>query len=713
VQRRLAAGGTVGSAYSFTASATGSPTPTYALTSGALPGGLSLNTTSGAITGTPNAGGTFNSVVTATNAGGSCTINIAITIGASVPGAPTIGTGTPGPNSATVAFTAPASNGGSAITSFTATCGAQSQQGAASPITVTGLAGGVPVSCSVKANNAVGSSAASASVNVTPTSVPAFTSGAAPGGTFNTGVLAHVRGERLAGADLQPHLGRVPGRPDPQFVGRHAFGHAERERHLHGRGDGDQLGGQRHAELLDRDRGDGAGRADDRFRDAGQQPGFHQLHASRLERRLGDHRIYRDLQPGRSHGHCRGIPDYGVGPYRRNDVCVLRHGDQRRRQQRGVGNGERRAGLRARVHQRGAAQRHVRLAVRARVHRERLAGTDLQRDQRRVAPRLDPRRPEPHRHADVGGHVHGRGHGDQLRRQHDAELLDHHRGHGAGRTDDRRGHAGAGQATIAFTPPANNGGAAVSSFTATCNPGAVSAPGAASPITVTGLTSGTPYTCSVTATNSAGTSAPSGTVGVTPGAAPSFTSAAPVGGTYNVAYSHTYTANGAPAPTFAVTSGALPPGLTLSSGGALTGTPTTGGTFTGVVTASNSIGNATQSFSITIGTTLPGAPTIGAGTPGPGFAMVGFTPPAANGGTPITSYTATCTPGPFGGSAAASPVTVNGLTNGTTYTCSVTATNAVGTGPASGTVTVTPAALPAFSSAPPPAGVVNAPYTHT
>jgi hypothetical protein len=46
--------------------------------------------------------------------------------------------------------------------------------------------------------------------------------------------------------------------------------------------------------------------------------------------------------------------------------------------------------------------------------------------------------------------------------------------------------------------------------------------------------------------------------------------------------------------------------------------------------------------------------------------------------------------GAFSASGPTSPITVTGLTNGTTYTCSAKATNAVGTGSASGTVSVTP-----------------------
>ena len=69
--------------------------------------------------------------------------------------------------------------------------------------------------------------------------------------------------------------------------------------------------------------------------------------------------------------------------------------------------------------------------------------------------------------------------------------------------------AGAGSASVAFTPPTNNGGGSISLYTATCSPGNVSATGGASPIVVGGLNAGTFYTCSVTATNAAGVSAAS------------------------------------------------------------------------------------------------------------------------------------------------------------------------------------------------------------
>jgi hypothetical protein len=69
--------------------------------------------------------------------------------------------------------------------------------------------------------------------------------------------------------------------------------------------------------------------------------------------------------------------------------------------------------------------------------------------------------------------------------------------------------AGNASATVAFTAPSNNGGAAITSYTVTSSPGGITATGNSSPITITGLTVSTPYTFTVTATNSAGTGAAS------------------------------------------------------------------------------------------------------------------------------------------------------------------------------------------------------------
>jgi hypothetical protein len=74
----------------------------------------------------------------------------------------------------------------------------------------------------------------------------------------------------------------------------------------------------------------------------------------------------------------------------------------------------------------------------------------------------------------------------------------------------------------------------------------------------------------------------------------------PPNGTVGTAYSHAFTASGGTGP-YTYTIVGTVPGLTLSSGGALTGTPTTTGTFFFVIQAVDSLGAAgTVECNITI-----------------------------------------------------------------------------------------------------------------
>ena len=95
---------------------------------------------------------------------------------------------------------------------------------------------------------------------------------------------------------------------------------------------------------------------------------------------------------------------------------------------------------------------------------------------------------------------------------------------------------------------------------------------------------------------------------------------------------------------------------------------------------------------------VPGAPTIGTATAGNAQASVPFTAPVSNGGSTITSYTATSSPSGVTGTltqAGSGTITVTGLTNGTAYTFRVTATNAIGNSVASSVSnSVTPATIP-------------------
>ncbi len=113
----------------------------------------------------------------------------------------------------------------------------------------------------------------------------------------------------------------------------------------------------------------------------------------------------------------------------------------------------------------------------------------------------------------------------------------------------------------------------------------------------------------------------------------------------------------------------------------------------GLMSACGGGGGGGGSSTSTSSNTVPGAPTIGVATAGSSQASISFTAPTSTGGLDITSYTASCVTGTTAavtGSATSSPIVVTGLTNGSAYSCSVTATNSLGVGAASSTVSVTP-----------------------
>jgi hypothetical protein len=90
---------------------------------------------------------------------------------------------------------------------------------------------------------------------------------------------------------------------------------------------------------------------------------------------------------------------------------------------------------------------------------------------------------------------------------------------------------------------------------------------------------------------------------------PTITTTSLPGGLTGTAYNQTLTATGTSPITWSLASGSLPTGLTLSSSGAISGTPTTAGTSNFTVKATNNAGSDTKMLSIAISaTTVP--PTI-------------------------------------------------------------------------------------------------------
>lgn len=179
------------------------------------------------------------------------------------------------------------------------------------------------------------------------------------------------------------------------------------------------------------------------------------------------------------------------------------------------------------------------------------------------------------------------------------------------------------------------------------------------------------------------------------GTAPQITSSAPPNGSFGVSYNHTVVATGAPVPSFSISAGSLPPGLTLDAGsGVISGIPSSVGVSSGTVSASNGIGAAaTQNFEISITAVAPGPPTGVVATRGNASVSVSFVSPVNTGGSAISSYEATC--GTQSASGTAAPIVVTNLSNGVAVTCTVIATNAAGSSvPSAASNSVTPATIP-------------------
>jgi alpha-tubulin suppressor-like RCC1 family protein len=154
---------------------------------------------------------------------------------------------------------------------------------------------------------------------------------------------------------------------------------------------------------------------------------------------------------------------------------------------------------------------------------------------------------------------------------------------------------GTGQITVNFTPPPDVSGFPTSSYNITITPGDVNRTFVNRPITISGLTNGTPHTITVAAINANGAGAAATISGIRPA-------------------------------------------------------------------------------------TVPAAPTLLSVSGGDTVARVSFSAPLNDGGSTITNFMAISTPDNKVGYGLVSPITISGLTDGIPYTFKVAAINAVGTG---------------------------------
>lgn len=276
--------------------------------------------------------------------------------------------------------------------------------------------------------------------------------------------------------------------------------------------------------------------------------------------------------------------------------------------------------------------------------------------------------------------------------------------------------SGLGQVTVSHSPPSSDGGAPITRYGATCSasgqPDGTGSVTAApfGPITISGLTPGVTYTCSVVATNWVGASpASSGSnvlvpfppqkqptevhatvtadreVTVTYAAIPDSAN----GGAPVTRYQATCSASGQPN----AVADAAPSQPVVLDGLAR------GDTYSCTVAADNVAGAGPNSTAVSVFVPLPpqAAPTnVVAAPSGPGSVLVNYStvPDASNGGAPITKYRAVCRAsgqpdrtgevnGPSFG-----PITVTGLTPTVLYSCTVEAVNIAGSGLESSPATV-------------------------
>ena len=251
------------------------------------------------------------------------------------------------------------------------------------------------------------------------------------------------------------------------------------------------------------------------------------------------------------------------------------------------------------------------------------------------------------------------------------------------------------QIDVSYTAPFN-GGSTITSYTAISTPGNITrtlTTSGSGVISVTGLNLGTAYTFTVYATNAIGngpnsSSSNSVTVQTTVPNPPTVGTPVVISSTQiNVPFTAPTSNGGSAITSYTAISNPGNRSATLNQAGSgvisITGL-STATSYTFSMYATNAVG--TSSFAISSAATtnpsIPDNPTnITASATSSTRATINFTAPTFNGGSAITSYTATSTPGNITGTflgSGSGSIIVDGLTPATTYSFTVRATNLVG-----------------------------------